>query len=146
MFGLVSAIDASGTERIDRVILVGLVVMGCIPTTISSNVVMTRAAKGNDSVSPQIMYRSFRGHLDRGYNRQYPRSIFVACSDEDVSLIFTCFRRTCPGIQWCGTVICQCIQATWMCALCTVCFGPAYSIRISKANELGNGQSIPPTR
>jgi sodium/bile acid cotransporter 7 len=29
---------------------VGLVVMGCIPTTISSNVVMTRASKGNDSV------------------------------------------------------------------------------------------------
>jgi solute carrier family 10 (sodium/bile acid cotransporter), member 7 len=44
------AISASGTKSIDTVILVGLVVMGCIPTTISSNVVMTRAAKGNDSV------------------------------------------------------------------------------------------------
>ena len=44
------AIHASGTQSIDLVILVGLVVMGCIPTTISSNVVMTRAAKGNDSV------------------------------------------------------------------------------------------------
>lgn len=50
MFGLVSAIEASGTGAIDKVILVGLIVMGCIPTTITSNVVMTRAAKGNDSV------------------------------------------------------------------------------------------------
>jgi len=50
VFGLVSAIEASSTDKIDQVILVGLVVMGCIPTTISSNVVMTRAAKGNDSV------------------------------------------------------------------------------------------------
>jgi sodium/bile acid cotransporter 7 len=51
VFGLVCAIIASGTDAINMVILVGLVVMGCIPTTISSNVVMTRAAKGNDSVS-----------------------------------------------------------------------------------------------
>jgi len=50
VFGLVSAITASGADNIDTVILVGLIVMGCIPTTISSNVVMTRAAKGNDSV------------------------------------------------------------------------------------------------
>jgi solute carrier family 10 (sodium/bile acid cotransporter), member 7 len=50
VFGIVVAIMASGTEKIDVVILVGLLVMGCIPTTISSNVVMTRAAKGNDSV------------------------------------------------------------------------------------------------
>jgi solute carrier family 10 (sodium/bile acid cotransporter), member 7 len=50
VYGLVSAIKASGTDKIDQVILVGLIVMGCIPTTISSNVVMTRAAKGNDSV------------------------------------------------------------------------------------------------
>jgi len=47
----VSTIVASGTDKIDTVILVGLVVMGCIPTTISSNVVMTRAAKGNDSAT-----------------------------------------------------------------------------------------------
>ena len=53
VFGFVSAIIASGTDKIDRVILVGLIVMGCIPTTISSNVVMTRAAKGNDSVVSQ---------------------------------------------------------------------------------------------
>jgi solute carrier family 10 (sodium/bile acid cotransporter), member 7 len=52
VFGLVCAIIASGTDTINAVILVGLVVMGCIPTTISSNVVMTRAAKGNDSVCP----------------------------------------------------------------------------------------------
>jgi len=50
VFGLVSAIITSGTKQIDTVILVGLIVMGCIPTTISSNVVMTRAAKGNESV------------------------------------------------------------------------------------------------
>jgi solute carrier family 10 (sodium/bile acid cotransporter), member 7 len=55
VFGLVSAIKASGTQKIDTVILVGLIVMGCIPTTISSNVVMTRAAKGNDSVPPRQM-------------------------------------------------------------------------------------------
>lgn len=54
VFGLVSAIEASGTDKIDIVILVGLIVMGCIPTTISSNVVMTRAAKGNDSVCLNI--------------------------------------------------------------------------------------------
>jgi len=50
VFGIVSAIRASGTDKIDTVILVGLIVMGCIPTTISSNIVMTRAARGNDSV------------------------------------------------------------------------------------------------
>jgi solute carrier family 10 (sodium/bile acid cotransporter), member 7 len=53
VFGIVSAIVQSGTTKIDQTILVGMVVMGCIPTTISSNVVMTRAAEGNDSVHVQ---------------------------------------------------------------------------------------------
>lgn len=61
VFGIVSAIKASGTDKIDLTIMVGLIVMGCIPTTISSNVVMTRAAKGNDSVylstSAQLIFR-----------------------------------------------------------------------------------------
>ena len=60
VFGLVSAIRVSGTDKIDIVVLVGLIVMGCIPTTISSNVVMTRAAKGNDSVGATQPYINYR--------------------------------------------------------------------------------------
>jgi len=43
------AIHASGIYSINFAILAGLVVTGSLPTTISSNVVMTREAKGNDS-------------------------------------------------------------------------------------------------
>ena len=50
VFWIVMAIHASGTQSINLPILVGLVVTGCLPTTIISNVVMTREAKGNDSV------------------------------------------------------------------------------------------------
>ncbi|EIN13133.1 sodium bile acid symporter family protein [Punctularia strigosozonata HHB-11173 SS5] len=50
VFAVVSII---GTNHhfMDGGLMVGLIFMGCIPTTISSNVVMTRAAHGNDAIT-----------------------------------------------------------------------------------------------
>jgi solute carrier family 10 (sodium/bile acid cotransporter), member 7 len=50
VFGIVSAI-ASNRTFFDPGLLVGMIFMSCSPTTISSNVVMTRAAHGSDSVT-----------------------------------------------------------------------------------------------
>lgn len=51
MFGFVKAIYTAGDPRIDKYVLVGMIICGCTPTTVSSNVVMTRNAGGNDSLS-----------------------------------------------------------------------------------------------
>ncbi|ODV89738.1 hypothetical protein CANCADRAFT_4362 [Tortispora caseinolytica NRRL Y-17796] len=47
IYGLVMAIVGSGTTKIDPSILIGLLATGCLPTTIGSNVVMTREADGD---------------------------------------------------------------------------------------------------
>lgn len=44
MFGFVKAIYAADDPRIDKYVLVGMIICGCTPTTVSSNVVMTRNA------------------------------------------------------------------------------------------------------
>lgn len=51
MFGFVKAIYSANDPRIDKYVLVGMIIAGCTPTTVSSNVVMTRNAGGNDSLS-----------------------------------------------------------------------------------------------
>lgn len=51
MFGIAEAIRISNNPHIDNYILVGFIVTGVTPTTVSSNVVMTREAGGNDSLS-----------------------------------------------------------------------------------------------
>ncbi|ODV84664.1 hypothetical protein CANARDRAFT_8246 [[Candida] arabinofermentans NRRL YB-2248] len=47
IFGLATAIRAANNPAIADWLLVGLIVTGCCPTTVSSNVVMTRQADGN---------------------------------------------------------------------------------------------------
>ncbi|EEQ84395.2 solute carrier family 10 [Blastomyces dermatitidis ER-3] len=50
--GLVRLIDATDhAEKIDRAVLAGYVILACLPTTIASNVVMTRAAGGDEAAS-----------------------------------------------------------------------------------------------
>ncbi|KAH7065124.1 putative sodium bile acid cotransporter [Macrophomina phaseolina] len=52
MWGFVAAIDAGDTGgKVDRVVLVGYLLTACIPTTIASNVVMTRAAGGDEAAA-----------------------------------------------------------------------------------------------
>ncbi len=51
MFGFVEAIKSSNNPNINEYMLVGMIFTGCLPTTISSNVVMTREAHGNDSLA-----------------------------------------------------------------------------------------------
>lgn len=51
MFGFVKAIYSANDPRIDKYVLVGMIIAGCTPTTVSSNVVMTKNAGGNDSLS-----------------------------------------------------------------------------------------------
>ncbi|KAJ5559009.1 hypothetical protein N7535_009123 [Penicillium sp. DV-2018c] len=46
---IILAADASG--KIDRAVLAGYIFTACIPTTIASNVVMTRAAGGDDAAA-----------------------------------------------------------------------------------------------
>ena len=50
MFGIVSAC-ASNPDFMDPGLLIGLIFTGCIATTISSNVVMTRQANGNQALT-----------------------------------------------------------------------------------------------
>ncbi|CBF78693.1 hypothetical protein AN7286.2 [Aspergillus nidulans FGSC A4] len=52
VLAVVHAILASDkTERIDRAVLAGYIFTACIPTTIASNVVMTRSAGGDDAAA-----------------------------------------------------------------------------------------------
>ncbi|GME46248.1 putative sphingosine-1-phosphate lyase protein [Neofusicoccum parvum] len=52
MYAFVQAIVAGDPAgKIDRVVLVGFVLTACIPTTIASNVVMTRAADGDEAAA-----------------------------------------------------------------------------------------------
>lgn len=48
IYGIALGIKASGDRQIDDWLLVGLIVTHACPTTVSSNVVMTKAAHGND--------------------------------------------------------------------------------------------------
>lgn len=50
-FGFCTAILKANNPNINEWILIGIIVTGCTPTTVSSNVVMTRQAKGNESLS-----------------------------------------------------------------------------------------------
>ncbi|KAK7207834.1 SBF-like CPA transporter family-domain-containing protein [Myxozyma melibiosi] len=50
-FGFASAIRRAHNPNISPWILIGIIITGCTPTTVSSNVVMTRTAKGNESLS-----------------------------------------------------------------------------------------------
>ncbi len=50
-FGVTAAISSAGNPSIQTTALVGLVITGCLPTTISSNVVMTKAAGGDDAAT-----------------------------------------------------------------------------------------------
>ncbi|KAI7235795.1 hypothetical protein KC330_g4060 [Hortaea werneckii] len=50
VFGVVSAV-ATDQTFMDPGLLVGLIFLGCVPTTISSNVVMTRQAQGNTALT-----------------------------------------------------------------------------------------------
>ena len=47
VFGICTGIRAAGNDKISNWMLAGLIVTHCCPTTVSSNVVMTRAADGN---------------------------------------------------------------------------------------------------
>ncbi|OAX77418.1 hypothetical protein ACJ72_08284 [Emergomyces africanus] len=52
MTGLVRLIDATDyAEKVDRSVLAGYIILACLPTTIASNVVMTRAAGGDEAAS-----------------------------------------------------------------------------------------------
>ncbi|SCU89346.1 LADA_0E14972g1_1 [Lachancea dasiensis] len=48
IFGFCSAIRGSNDSKIDEWLLVGMILTAASPTTVASNVVMTKAAKGND--------------------------------------------------------------------------------------------------
>jgi len=47
VYGIVAIIRASGTKKIDEVVLAGIILMSILPTTIASNIAMTRNAGGN---------------------------------------------------------------------------------------------------
>ncbi|KNG81613.1 sodium bile acid symporter family protein [Aspergillus nomiae NRRL 13137] len=47
----VVSLCATNPSFMDEALLIGLLLMGCVPTTISSNVVMTRNAHGNDALT-----------------------------------------------------------------------------------------------
>jgi len=87
VFGLVSAVATDGSHFMDPGLLVGLLFFSCVPTTISSNVVMTRQAHGNQALTVvQTTVGNFLGvfitpalvvmytSVDTWYNRVLPSS------------------------------------------------------------------------
>lgn len=60
IYGFACAVRAADNPRISNWMLVGLVVTGCCPTTVASNVVMTRKAEGN---VPLTLCEVFLGNL-----------------------------------------------------------------------------------
>lgn len=50
-FGFAEAMRRANNNKIDPYILIGLIITGSTPTTISSNIVMTRQSNGNDSLA-----------------------------------------------------------------------------------------------
>lgn len=51
IFGVAAGIESAGSKTIDTSMFIGLITTGCLPTTISSNVVMTRLAGGDESAT-----------------------------------------------------------------------------------------------
>lgn len=51
MFGFVVAIHKSGNKNMDPWVLVGMIIAGTTPTTVASNVLMTRMCNGNESLA-----------------------------------------------------------------------------------------------
>lgn len=47
VFAIVNCVRASGNEAIDKFVLAGMVVMSVMPTTVASNITMTRSAGGS---------------------------------------------------------------------------------------------------
>ncbi|KAG8936242.1 hypothetical protein FRC02_003534 [Tulasnella sp. 418] len=47
IYGIVACIRASGTSRIDAIVEAGLILLGVLPTTVASNIAMTRNAGGS---------------------------------------------------------------------------------------------------
>lgn len=47
VFAIVNCVRASGNEAIDKYVLAGMVVMSVMPTTVASNITMTRSAGGS---------------------------------------------------------------------------------------------------
>ncbi|KAJ9203745.1 hypothetical protein DTO164E3_48 [Paecilomyces variotii] len=96
IFGIVSAC-ATNKNFMDAGLLIGLIFTGCVPTTISSNIVMTRKADGNDAltvvqstignflgpfltpplvqmyISTHAWYTDFLPHASGGYSEIYRR-------------------------------------------------------------------------
>lgn len=60
IFGFACAVRAAHNDKISEWMLVGLIVTGCCPTTVSSNVVMTAKAEGN---VPLTLCEVFLGNL-----------------------------------------------------------------------------------
>ncbi|KAG7784403.1 hypothetical protein KL910_004467 [Ogataea haglerorum] len=63
MYGFCCAIKAAHNPQIDDWLLVGLIVTACCPTTVASNVVMTRQADGNDLLTLSVGVRQPRQRL-----------------------------------------------------------------------------------
>lgn len=51
IFAFAEIMRKADDPRIDPYILIGMIITGCTPTTVSSNVVMTRQGNGNDSLA-----------------------------------------------------------------------------------------------
>jgi len=73
VFGIVCAARTAGT--IDPYVLVGMVVMGCMPTTVASNVVMTTQSGGDPSAATvEVLLGNFLVILHLDDNQQTSRA------------------------------------------------------------------------
>jgi solute carrier family 10 (sodium/bile acid cotransporter), member 7 len=65
VFGIVKAVIMGGEGKIDVGVLAGLVTMGVLPTTIASNVAMTRNAGGSvEAATAEVVVGNVIGKLD----------------------------------------------------------------------------------
>lgn len=65
VFAIVKAVIAGGEGKIDVGVLAGLVTMGVLPTTIASNVAMTRNADGDvEAATAEVVVGNVLGEFD----------------------------------------------------------------------------------
>ena len=60
VFIVLSIIQAAHDQTVDKYILVGLMVLGVLPTTVASNITMTRGANGNvEAATAEVVIGQF---------------------------------------------------------------------------------------